>query len=180
MSTVPQRCASLGPPHICARLGAIDLEAIYRTHSRRLYLLALRMTGDVAAAEDVLQEAFVQAWMHRDTFRSASTLTTWVHRIAVRCALRYLRDVSRHDRRFARIDGTDALTVAVRSVVPETDIDLERAIAKLPPRARLAFLLHQVEAYSLQEVAVQMGTALGTVKAQLHRARRLLMEDLTR
>jgi RNA polymerase sigma factor (sigma-70 family) len=180
MSAAVQLSASARAPHWGSWVIAIDLEALYRAEHRRIYLLALRMTRDSGAAEDILQESFVQAWTHRAAFRQECTPATWVHRIAVRCALRHLRGVGRYDRRFVPMGDDDDFVGAVQSAAPDTDIDLERAIASLPPRARMVFLLHQVEDYSTQDVAVQMGIALGTVKAQLHRARHLLMEYLER
>ena len=62
----------------------------------------------------------------------------------------------------------------------EAGIDLERAIAALPPGARAVFVLHDVEGYQHDEIARMTGTAAGTCRAHLHRARRLLMEALRR
>jgi RNA polymerase sigma-70 factor, ECF subfamily len=180
MSATIQPCDWPRASHSGCWVSDIDLEALYRAEHRRIYMLALRMTRNAAAAEDILQESFVQAWTNRAMFRHECAPATWIHRIAVRCALRHIRGVGRYDRRFVPIGDHDDFIGAVQSAAPTTDIDLERAIASLPPRARMVFLLRQVEDYSTQDVAMHMGIALGTVKTQLHRARRLLMEYLTR
>lgn len=67
-----------------------------------------------------------------------------------------------------------------RRAMPEASIDLERAIARLPPGARTVLLLHDVEGYLYEEIARLLGVTVGTVKSQLHRARRLMMEALER
>jgi RNA polymerase sigma factor (sigma-70 family) len=78
------------------------------------------------------------------------------------------------------MDDTSRLPGAARASGIELKMDMEKAIASLPKGARLAFVLHDVEGYQHQEIAAQLGISVGTVKAQLHRARRLLRERLER
>ena len=78
------------------------------------------------------------------------------------------------------MDDTSRLEGAARSSGVDLRMDMEEAVASLPQGARLAFVLHDVEGYQHQEIATQLGVSVGTIKAQLHRARRLLRERLER
>lgn len=155
-------------------------EELYRAHHRRIYALALRMTGDVAQAEEVTQEAFVKAWESLPGFRGESSFGTWLHGLAVHVALRHERTERRKEARIEAADDLSAYAAEVRRALPETSIALERAVAALPDGARRVLVLHDVEGYRYEEIARLLGIAVGTVKAQLHRARKLVMETLGR
>ena len=150
-------------------------EALYRRHHRRVHGVILRLVGHASArAEDLTQEAFVRAWQALPTFRFESAVSTWLHRMAVNTALMELR--ARRSRPLAD-DDEDALEslsmpdTAGRAVLGR---DLERAVATLPPRARAVLVLHDVEGWKHEEIAAELGMAVGSSKAQLHRARQLL------
>ena len=150
-------------------------EALYRRHHRRVHGVILRLVGHASArAEDLTQEAFVRAWQALPTFRFESAVSTWLHRMAVNTALMELR--ARRSRPQAD-DDDDALEslsmpdTAGRAVLGR---DLERAVATLPPRARAVLVLHDVEGWKHEEIAAELGMAVGSSKAQLHRARGLL------
>ena len=150
-------------------------EALYRRHHRRVHGVILRLVGHASArAEDLTQEAFVRAWQALPTFRFESAISTWLHRMAVNTALMELR--ARRSRPQAD-DDEDALEslsmpdTAGRAVLGR---DLERAVATLPPRARAVLVLHDVEGWKHEEIAAELGMAVGSSKAQLHRARGLL------
>lgn len=148
-------------------------EQLYRRYVGRIHGLCIRMTGDADAAEDCTQETFVQAWYKLDSFEGRSRLSTWLHRIAVNAVLgrrRKERDWLRREPELADLPAED------RS--PGTRIDLEGAIRALPAGARDVFVLRGVYGYSHEEAADMLGVAVGTSKAQLHRARRLLKEWL--
>lgn len=163
-----------------ARDGDLDaFEALYRTHVGRTYALALRMLGDVLEAEEVTQDIWVRAWKRLDSFRGESSFTTWLHRLAVNCALDHLRSLKRREARSISLDHPSALARSVPRDCAEDRLELERALAGLPEGARTVFVLHEVEGMKCREVAELTGTAVGTVKAQLHRARQLLRERLT-
>ena len=149
-------------------------EELYRLHHRRVYALALRMARDTSRAEEMTQEAFVRAWQALSSFRSESAFGTWLHSLAVRVILRQMRS----DQRWEERRDMAGYLSEVRRAMPETSLDLERAIASLPDRARTVLLLHDVEGYRYEEIAQRLGVALGTVKAQLHRARKLATEAL--
>jgi RNA polymerase sigma-70 factor (ECF subfamily) len=151
-------------------------EALYRMHVDRVYGLCLRMTGNVSEAEDCAQEAFIQAWNKLDKFRGDSAFSTWLHRIAVNSVLGRIRKSKReHDR--IQLAAETATTSTPSS--DDGDLrDLSDAVNKLPSGARHVFVLYAVYGYSHEEAGNMLGIATGTSKAQLHRARRLLAQQL--
>lgn len=160
-----------------------SFEAIYREHAGRVYALCLRLTANPAEARDLTQDTFVRAWRALPEFRGDASITTWLHRIAVNAMLMQRRSTRRRLSRvsLAEDDRDDESATREGSVAPVdvlSAIDLERAIAALPPGARRAFVLHDVEGYSHEEIARMTGLASGTLRAQLHRARQLLIRRL--
>ena len=155
-------------------------EAVYRQHVGRVFALCLRMAGDRRDAEELTQDVFVRAWERLPGFRGESTLGTWLHRLAVNVVLEKTRGDLRRTRRVETTDDVAALAPPAVVGSPEDRMDLEQAIATLPPGARTVFVLHEIEGYRHDEIARLTGTAVGTLRAQLHRARQLLMEALGR
>jgi RNA polymerase sigma-70 factor (ECF subfamily) len=154
-------------------------EALYRAHCGRVHALCLRMTRNTTEAEDLTQEAFVRAWRKLESFRGDSAFGTWLHRLTVNLVLTNRRN---HTRRAERVTTTDDLAPFERvreTPGPGLGMDIERAIAQLPEGARNVFVLHDVEGYRHHEIAGMLGIAVGTTKAQLHRARRILRKALT-
>lgn len=154
-------------------------EQVYRLHAPRLFAVVWRLCGgQQARAEDVLQEAFLQAWKALPGFRHDSSLATWLHRLAVNAALMELRARGGevHDS-LDEVDG-DLSELGVHDACAGTERDLERALATLPPRARAVLVLHDVEGWKHHEIAAQLRMAVGSSKAQLHRARGLLRARL--
>src|SRR5262245_4468063 len=154
-------------------------EMLYRANVGRVHALCLRMARDRAEADELTQETFVRVWERLGSFRGDSAFTTWLHRVTVNVVIAGLRSRGRWRERFAAAEPEDFGT-AVPAFSAGGDLDLERAIARLSPQARLVFLLHDVEGYQHGEIAQLTGLAVGTSKAHLHRARRLLREDLAR
>jgi RNA polymerase sigma-70 factor (ECF subfamily) len=154
-------------------------EELYRQNVRRVYALCSRLAGEPSRAEDLVQEVFVRAWRKLGSFRGESRFSTWLHPLTVNVALAGRRRWGRRERRETLTDDPAALERGGRAAPPAEGIDLERAIAALPARARGVFVLHDVEGYPHEEIAAMMGVTVGTSKAQLHRARRLLRERLT-
>ncbi len=151
-------------------------EALYRLHVDKVYGLCLRMTGNVSEAEDCTQEAFILAWNKLAKFRGDSAFSTWLHRIAVNTVLGRIRKQKReHDRIQAVAD-----TQPARCATGDTGElrDLAEAVDRLPAGARHVFVLHGVYGYSHDEAAEMLGIATGTSKAQMHRARKLLAQQL--
>ena len=158
------------------RSDAQAFEALYRLHVDKVYGLCLRMTGNVSEAEDCTQEAFIQAWNKMDKFRGDSAFATWLHRIAVNAVLGRIRKSKRERDRIQAV--ADVQPARVSTGDGGELQDLAEAVDRLPERARHVFVLNAVYGYSHDEAAGMLGIAAGTSKAQLHRARRLLMQQL--
>jgi RNA polymerase sigma-70 factor (ECF subfamily) len=173
----PGRTADDGATVAAAAAGSRRaFEQLYRRHSGRVFGLCMRLTGHRETAEDCVQETFVSAWRALARFESRSTFSTWLHRIAVNTVL------GRH-RTQARLreseDEPGEVMAAERGGADETPpIDLESAIAALPAGARHVLVLVGLYGYSHEEAAEALGIAVGTSKAQLHRARQALAARL--
>ena len=151
-------------------------ERLYRMHIDKVYGLCLRMTGSVAEAEDCAQEAFIQAWSKLSKFRGESAFATWLHRIAVNAVLGRMRKSKREQ---DRIQVASEISPAPASIGDSANLrDLSDAVDRLPEGARHAFVLTAIYGYSHEESSNMLGIAVGTSKAQLHRARRLLSQRL--
>lgn len=155
-------------------------EQLYRSTVGRVHALCLRLTGDPVQAAERTQDVFVRAWEQLPTFRGESAFGSWLHRIAVNVVFAEGRAAGRRERRVAVSDPATLTERPGASPAPGATMDLERAIAGLPPGARQVFVLYDVEGYGHAEIANLMGIAEGTSKAQLFRARRLLREALDR
>ena len=163
-----------------AQNGDVDaFELIYNEHSGRVYALCLRlMGGEQTAATELMQDVFVRAWKNLGKFRGESAFSSWLHRLAVNAMLENARSNKRRMARVLPMEDTSQIGAFAPGDSPELRIDLERAIARLPDGARTAFVLHDIEGFQHQEIAAQLGIAVGTVKAQLHRAHKLLIQAL--
>ncbi len=157
-----------------------DLEAferLYHEHVGRIHGLCLWMTRNRAEAEELTQEVFVRAWRKLGLFRPGTAFSAWLHRLAVNLVISHRRKVGRRD------DAT-VLTAEVpenlapANTRPDLSVDLERRIAELPDGARTVLVLHDIYGYHHHEIAELTGIAVGTSKAQLHRARHRLREAL--
>ena len=164
---VVQRCRR-------GELGAF--EELYKRYGSRVYTVAYRMTGSAADAEDLVQDVFLQAYRRLDSYRGEAALGTWLHRLAVNACLDFVR--SKQGRRQRMTDAAEDLdayetpaTGPWRADAALDRMDLERAIAQLPPSYRRAFLLHDVEGLEHHEVADALGIAEGTSKSLLFKAR---------
>jgi RNA polymerase sigma-70 factor (ECF subfamily) len=151
-------------------------ERLYREFSGRVYGLCLRMTRDPTAAEDCVQEAFINAWRALDRFEIRSSFSTWLHRIAVNIVLGKRRRVSFGAEESIESAELEQSEWSLDTPVEESEI--EAAISGLPDGARDVLVLSGIYGYSHLETAQMLGVAEGTCKAQLHRARKLLKERL--
>lgn len=154
-------------------------ERLYRDNANRVFAICVRMCGDRMRAEELTQDVFVRVWEKLPLFRGESAFSTWVHRLAVNVILNSRkaegRERARHDP-----DGEGVLEERGSTPHHGDRMDLEAAIATLPPGARRVFVLHDVEGYKHEEIAQMLGVTAGGSKAQLHRARMLLREALGR
>jgi RNA polymerase sigma-70 factor (ECF subfamily) len=163
----------------------VAFERLYRQHVNRVFSLCARMVADRTRAEELTQDVFVRAWEKLHLFRGESSFSTWLHRLTVNVVLNARKSEGRVRSRFEEQDeesgGIDALPGVVgMPLAPGDLLDLEDAVAKLPPGARRVFVLHDVEGYKHEEIAEMLGVTSGATKAQLHRARLLLREALNR
>lgn len=170
-------------PELVRRAQAGDraaFDALYHREVERVYALCLRMSGSVERAERLTQDAFVRAWQKLGSYRGDSAFSSWLYRLAVNVTLGDARQDRRRTARVENVADPEALETAGASADADVAMDLERAIASLPKGARAVLVLHDIEGYRHEEIAAMLGTAVGTTKAQLHRARRLLRERLER
>lgn len=155
-------------------------ERLYRAHAGRIHALVWRLGGnDAALAEDLVQEAFIRAWDKLELFEGKSAFGTWLHRLAANVALsdRRIR-VRRVARERPMDDAVERTAVGERDLHVGLRTDLEQAIAGLPERARTVLVLFDIEGYRHEEIARMTGMAVGSSKAQLHRARKLVRAAL--
>ncbi len=176
---VPDRSVD---PIVAAAAGGDEtaFEQVYRTHVGRIYALVTRLADNPAHADQLTQDVFVRTWERLASFRGQSAFATWLHRLAVNVVLTDRRSAWRRTRRISPEGDLIDLEPEARPATPGLRLDLDRAIAGLPPGARTVFVLHDVEGYEHAEIAELAGIAVGTSKAQLFRARRLLREALDR
>ncbi len=166
-----------------------DAEAfakLYNMHKRRVYSLCLRMLGNVTEAEDMTQNAFLHLFRKLDSFRGESAFSTWLHRLTVNLVLMQLRKkglslVSLEETINPADDNAPKRDVGSRDPVLSGSVEriaLKRAVAALPPGYRMVFVLHDVEGYEHNEIAVMLDCTTGNSKSQLHKARLKLRELL--
>jgi RNA polymerase sigma-70 factor (ECF subfamily) len=167
--------------HVVRQAQARDMQAfeqLYRLHVGRVHAICLRMTANVTRAEEMTQKAFLTVWEKLPHFRGESAFSSWLHRIAVNTVLADFRSESRRQQRVFGTEDPSKFETPSRAPAVGIRLDLEQAIAGLPPQARTVFVLHDVEGWQHDEIARELGVATGTSKAQLHRARKLLQEAL--
>lgn len=153
-------------------------EQLFRQQSPRVYRLARQLTGNRMDAEDVLQEVFVEVFRSIGSYRGEAALSTWMHRVTVRCAMRHLRKRKKqHNPPVMELMGTQPGTA------PEQKMDNTRALdalnlllGKLSANRRAVFILHEVEGYTLPETAALVGISVTAAKKCVWRAR----QDLQR
>lgn len=160
-------------------------------HGPGLYRLALRLMGDEAEAEDVLQETFLSAFKAIDRFEGRSGLSTWLYRIAHNAALMRLR---RAEPESVAVDEPELSGEGLPMprqlfdwcCLPEADFEtaearheLERAIHELPDKLRAVFVLRELEGLSTEAAAENLDLSVDVVKTRLHRARLWLRERLS-
>ncbi|HUK00848.1 MAG TPA: RNA polymerase sigma factor [Steroidobacteraceae bacterium] len=191
VSHAPDASAGLADEQLVQRVRAGEraaFEILMRRHNRRLYRLARAVLRDATEAEDVLQEAYLQAFRTLDGFRGDAPLSTWLYRLVLNeCLARRRRDTRRHnvvrmvsyDSHPAAREIEDTLERPDRSADRAQVRDvLERKVNDLPDAFRVVFVLRSVEELSVEEVALLLGIPEETVRSRHHRARSLLRESL--
>lgn len=181
LSRAPRHPAPLPEVNSLAQSAAAgDREAfaeLYRRTVGRVYALCLRLSGDPVRAGELTQDVYIRVWEKLGGFRAESAFTTWLHRLTVNVVMSEGRREMRRERHTVS-GGLEFLPA--KPAPPGLTLDLERALPHLPDGAREVFVLHEIEGYRHEEIAGLTGIAVGTSKAQLFRARRLLREMLER
>lgn len=146
------------------------LRQLWSRHAPHIDAVVLRLVGDPDLAADIAQEVWMQIFRALRTFRGDAQFSTWAHRIAVNRTLNALRKVRRIGKREVEIEDD--------TVLVEEDGDraflassIESATARLPAGARTVFLLHDVEGYTHEDIARELGITPGASKSQLFKAR---------
>lgn len=149
--------------------------SLYETCYRRLVLIVLAGTRDLAEAEEVVQEAFVTAYAKRDTVRAADNPEAWICTVALNVGRRRWRRRGIADRLSGR--AQDSAPADLGDVRAE-NADLYQAIRALPVAQREAVFLHHLADLPVEEIAVRVGVPIGTVKSRLARGRTALAGQL--
>ncbi|HET7236007.1 MAG TPA: sigma-70 family RNA polymerase sigma factor [Actinomycetota bacterium] len=156
--------------------------ALVERHERRVYNIALRMTGREEDARDVAQDAFLTVLRKLSSFRGEAAFTTWLHRVTVNACYDLLRKRQRAP--LLERGGEDDRPVAEPPPVPDhsdmtaLSIDVQRALLAVPDDFRVVMILHDVRDLPQEEVAAVLGIPVGTVKSRLHRGRIALARAL--
>jgi RNA polymerase sigma-70 factor (ECF subfamily) len=151
---------------------------LYDRHVDRVYRLAWRLAdGDAELARDFTQEAFVRAFDRLPAFRGDAAFATWMHSITVSVALNGMRRVRRRRERETGLAAA-ATVGAGEGVEPDLRARLRSAVARLPEKYRVVFLMFDVEGYTHDEIAAALSMPTGTSKARLSRARARLRQEL--
>ena len=152
------------------------VRSLYERYSPRVYAVVRRIATDDDLAHDYAQEAWIRAIRALPSFRGDSRFSTWLHRIAVNSALQAVRRAETRQKREAPMPETIAVAP------PRSDAllgqKLEWALDHLPERMRKVMILHVVEGYTHDEIGELLGTAPGTSKSQLFKARGKMRELL--
>jgi RNA polymerase sigma factor (sigma-70 family) len=148
--------------------------ALYHRHTPRMYGVARRLTDSDADAEDVLQDAWTRAASRLRDFAGRSTLNTWLVGVVVNVARECLAKRGRWPE--ALLHDVPIPDIGVGA---GERVDIERAIRALPPGYRTAFVLHDVEGFTHEEIGQRCGWTAGTSKTLLFRARRALRAALS-
>ena len=149
-------------------------QKLYHTYIGRVYGLCLRLTSDKALAEDAAQEVFIQLWRKIGNYNGDSKFSTWLHTVTSNITISYLRKQKGWVKRMFNIENSEAMNYAAEQATDLNDIEIY--VARLPERARIVFVLHAIEGYRHEEIAEMTKMAVGSSKAQFHRAKLLLKE----
>jgi RNA polymerase sigma-70 factor (ECF subfamily) len=144
-------------------------EELVRRHEQRIYNLSLRMLGRPEDARDATQETFLAAFRKLPSFRGDSSLSTWLHRVAMNACYDTLRRRKRRAEESLPEDPGAASGDLAESSAEA--VDVQRALAQVPDEFRAVLVLHDVQDLPYEEIAEVLGVPIGTVKSRLHRGR---------
>lgn len=157
----------------------ISFEEIYLRYYKKVFRLCYRMLTNIADAEEITQDVFVQVQRHWQTFRGEATVTSWLHRIAVNQVYMHWRKRSvRYETTTAQELPEEVLPAETSKMSNVDQIALTGAINSLPPKMRAVMILHDIYGYNHDEIGKLLGINCGTSKSQLHKARLKVREYL--
>lgn len=168
---------------LAAEGDAAAFEEIYSRYRRFVYSIALRMTGNLADAEDLTQDSFISVLRRIGSFRGAASFNTWLYRLVVnQVKMHFRRRKSRpedqpRDGELPERELSSARRADYQQVIDR--LAIEEAMQRLPPGYRTALNLYDIERYQHKEIARLLGCSEGTSKSQLHRARLSLRKLLS-
>jgi RNA polymerase sigma-70 factor (ECF subfamily) len=153
--------------------------ALYDAHVDRVFRLTYRLAGDMDLAQDFTQETFIRAFDRLSQFRGDSSLSTWLHTIAMSVSLNGMRTVGRQRARSTPIEDVSELAAPAARIAPhDLREKLHAAIDKLSVKLKPVFVMHDVEGYTHEEIATTLAIPVGTSKARLFDARAKLRAAL--
>jgi RNA polymerase sigma-70 factor (ECF subfamily) len=158
-------------------------ELLVRRHNQRLYRIGLSYLRHPTRVEDAMQNAYLKAYLHLNTFTGASAFGTWVTRILINECLAALRSSREEfeltDEQLEQVDSGQAANHAAHlSSMHEAKALLETAVEALPPRYRVVYMMREIQQMDTAETAESTGISEEAVRVRLHRARELLKENL--
>jgi len=147
---------------------------LYHEYIPQVYGLCFRLTGEKMLAEDAAQEVFIQLWKKIGNFKGDSKFSTWLHTVTSNITISYLRKQKGWLHKMFNIE--ESVVMYAEAEGSTASVDLESYVVRLPERARIVFVLHAIEGYRHEEIATMTNMAVGSSKAQFHRAKQLLKE----
>ncbi len=140
------------------------MKTLYGLHAPRLFTLAMRLTGNQADAEEIVQDCFIRAWRKMGSFRGEASIGTWLYRITLNLSRDQLKK---------RKNTTSEVEIAYTPTLPDAfaQKNLEKALGKLSEGYREVLVMHDVMGMKHPQIAQVLGVAVGTSKSQLHKAR---------
>tara|TARA_R110000868_G_scaffold52947_3_gene166630 strand:- start:2855 stop:3421 length:567 start_codon:yes stop_codon:yes gene_type:complete len=147
---------------------------LYQQYIGQVYGLCYRLTAEKMLAEDAAQEVFIQLWRKIGNYQGDSKFSTWLHTVTSNITISYLRKQRGWLYRMTNFEDSSAANEFAEE--SSASVDIESYIVRLPERARLVFVLHAIEGYRHEEIAAMTKMAVGSSKAQFHRAKHLLKE----
>lgn len=158
-------------------------KSLYERYSGRIYALSLRLCGSNDIADDLTQEVFIKAWECISSFKCESAFYSWLHRICVNAFLMKVRSDKNYEKKIEESFSQGNFERNLLMMAYTNDdfsLDMEKAITKLPSQAKLIFILFEIEGYKHKEISQMLNIEEGTSKAHLHKARKILREELVK
>lgn len=162
---------------LCKSGDTVFFKKLYDRYIGRVYAFALRLSGNTDLADDLTQEVFIKVWENIGSFKGDSALYSWMHKICVNAFLMKLRADKNYEKKIGESYDEKLLTVFSGD---DFSIDMEKAMVKLPPQAKMVFILFEIENYKHKEISEMLNIEEGTSKAHLHKARKILREELVK